>query len=429
MKPWLLFRTVSCVFLLAAIVVAVIALQPVKTGVRIPVHLANGTMGYIDNGGTMVLAGGWKTTMPFGEDDRALVSVERQPSKIAAFFSRWIPSLHQFTRKQTKSYNIDRYGNATPLVRDSHSRVRKPDEPAADISQIRRSDFRWVLKDGSPAFPGGWQKALDFKRGDPAAVYENGRWGFIDKQGKPVLPFQWDETLGFDGNGRACVAMNRKWGVIDITGQLVIPLYFQSLTGFDDQGMCAAQLASGWGFIYRQGKIIVPFRYGKIGPFDRFDMAKVEITDMQGNRLCGWIDRHGEVLIPPIYNWKSPPWASRFSDHELLPVIDSEGPRLIDRKGRVVIATALGMLQSIEDPMAPDKFWIRTVPYLDANPPPGVFRPPFESICYDQTGRLIWNGDSLTSRESATIYAVLLALISAALFAIGRWFNPRKTIR
>lgn len=213
--------------------------------------------------------------------------------------------------------------------------------------------------------------------------------------------------------------IDRKWGVIDREGRLVVPLYFQLLSGFDEKNMCSAQLASGYGFIDPTGKIKIPFRYRKAGTFDRFDMARIEIADGQGYVRCGWINRSGESVVQPLYDIESPVWASNFADHELLPVLGSSGAGLIDRVGRTVVATAHGELQPIEDPNAPGKFWITASMHRSVTPPPGSSRPPFKPACYDQTGKLIWSDGILSSLKIYQICAVISALVSAILFAMG----------
>lgn len=416
MKARQRFHIASGIFLLATIVCATIALWPVKSGVRIPVHCKKGTMGYIDSEGAMVIDPDWRTASAFGSDDRALVSMAQRPSQFGRLFGRRQPDV-----TIDYQYRIDRFGYATPYTPPHPALRHLPSELTAELNLIHRAGFSWLLKDGTLAFPGNWRKALDFIADDPAAVYENGRWGFIDKRGKAVIPFLWDETLGFNGNGLACVAINRKWGVIDTTGSLVVPLYFQSLAGYDDEGMCAAQLTSGWGFIDRHGKILIPFRYKKAETFDRFDMAKVAVADNQGEIRCGWISRRGETLVPPIYDDATPLWATNFPDHELLPVMNSTGAQLIDRSGRIVVANPHGDLHPVEDPMAPGKFWIRTAPYR-SSVPPSVWRPPFEPACYDGTGKLIWNDGILASTNIPTISAIASGLIALSLFIVGRRF-------
>ncbi len=419
----------SCFFLTTALTCAFMALRPPENGVRIPVHAANGNMGYIDSTGKMVIDAKWNTATPFGPDDYALVSARQEVTKIRLFLSRWFPTLWRFGIGRTEYYRIDRFGNTTaspyPYLLDSV--ITPPDSDGMTMVE-QGAGFRWILKDGSPAFPNTWQKALDFKGEDPAAVFKDGRWGFINRSGETALPFQWDETHGFGGNGRACVKVNQKWGVIDRDGRLVVPLYFHSLSGFDEKNMCSAQLASGCGFIDSNGKIKIPFRYRKVENFDRFDMAKIEIADGQGVVRCGWINRSGEAVVQPLYDIERPVWASNFTDHELLPVLGSSGAGLIDRMGRTVVATAHGELQPTEDPKTPGKFWITASKHRSVTPPSGSSRPPFEPACYDQTGKLIWSDGILSSLKIYQICAVISALVSAIFFAMGSLRNRSRVV-
>jgi hypothetical protein len=155
------------------------------------------------------------------------------------FFRRWISVPRLFGMAGSQHYRIDRFENKAPHIPYCFIPQDEANMPAHsdEMTLVEQgTGFRWILKDGSPAFAGSWQKALDFKGDDPAAVLKDGRWGFINRNGETVIPFQWDETHRFDGNGRACVAIDRKWGVIDRNGRLVVPLYFKSLAGFEFHG-------------------------------------------------------------------------------------------------------------------------------------------------------------------------------------------------
>jgi hypothetical protein len=415
------FQVASCLFLIVAASCVFLASRLPDSGARIPVHCANGKIGYIDGDGRMVIAPVWDSATPFGSDHRALVSFTKKPGMIESLFIRWI--LKSFSFPRTLYYRIDRQGNLTavdpplvgPLLIETGS-IRSDEMALVE----KGSEFRWLLGDGSSAFPGSWQQAKDFQREDPAAVLENRRWGFINRKGENVIPCRWDDTLGFDGDGRACVAIGRKWGAIDREGRLVVPLHFKSLTGFDEAGLSPAELASGWGFIDREGKIAIPFRYQKTEPFDRFGMAKFQLSVDRVDHLSGWIGRNGKSIVDPRYEAETPVWAPNFTNHELLPVIESGNAGLIDRKGRAVVASAHGELKPVVDPIAPGAFWITTLPYRSFHSPGGKTRPPFQPACHDSAGTLIWSGKTLTTATTYTIVAGISGLISAFMFVAGK---------
>jgi hypothetical protein len=320
---------------------------------------------------------------------------------------------------QQEDWKMDRLGTLTSYPRIQISQ-RHPDERPAKpdshgmIKIGGRRGVRWIMGDGSEAFPGTWEAGIDFVDDDPAAVRMGGRWGFINRKGEAVTPIEWDQTKGFNGKGRACVAINNKWGVINAKGDLIVPLYFNHLSGFDEKDMCAGSLESGSGFIGPSGKILIPFRHVRVEPFDRFDMAKVMMRDDDDNLRVGWIDRAGKLVIPCIYHDEVPDWMWRFKDHELLPVFDRKGFGLIDRKGRVVIPTGSGSLAHVEDPMAPGRFWITKVPGGVFSGPPPAFKP----ACFDQGGKSIWQGKSRTRTQTATGLALIFGTVAAILCVV-----------
>src|SRR6478736_2596349 len=110
-----IFHLASGLFLTMAVSCLFLALRPPEPGVRIPVHCANGKIGYIDDHGRMVIAPKWNIASPFGPDEHALVSTTRVPTKVESIFNRWV--LRRITFTKTNSYRIDRLGNLTPLER------------------------------------------------------------------------------------------------------------------------------------------------------------------------------------------------------------------------------------------------------------------------------------------------------------------------
>lgn len=133
----------------------------------------------------------WNTVTPFGPDDYALVSARQEVTKIRLFLTRWFPALWRFGIERTEYYRIDRFGNTKASLHTYllDTVITPPDSDGMTMVE-QGTGFCWILKDGSPAFPGSWQRTLDFKAEDPAAVFKDGRWGFINRSGETVIPFQ-----------------------------------------------------------------------------------------------------------------------------------------------------------------------------------------------------------------------------------------------
>lgn len=366
------------IFLGLAAVCAVPALWPTQPGIRIPVHSGKDAMIYIDDAGRQALPGRWRHASAFGANGRAGVSDgDRDYFSISRTGElRRLPLPPQVQAKQM----------------DPRFRPQGPDEQGMslvweyDSSDRLRPRCHWILRDGTPAFPGWWDGARPFAGDFPAAVMMDGEWGFINRRGETVVPGGWDETAGFTASGLATVARNGHWGAIDATGKLVVPLHFDSISGFDAAGMAAVRIGFGSGYINSKGRVVIPLRYQQAAPFDAHGMARV----VNGkNQKAGWIDREGKVRVPFEFDPSDPQWVP--TDHpRLLPVTVNRLAALIDRTGKSVVPPASGRIVVVRDPIAPGREWyVRAPAWDDASQPPP---PPFEPGCYDDSGRLIWAG-------------------------------------
>lgn len=346
------------------------------SNIRIPVHCGKNKMGYIDGTGKMVLPARWRYASAFDADGLARVTDEGH-----GYFS--ISRSGELRRLQPP-----------PQISESDPRFRSqgPDAQGMslvwEIDQADRQRWRchWILRDGTPAFPGWWDGARPFAGDFPAAVMTDGQWGFINRRGETVVPNEWDETLGFTASGLAVVARNGRWGAINATGKLVVPLHFDGISAFDGAGMAAVRIGFGSGYINSSGRIVIPLRYRQAAPFDAHGMARV----VDGHdQKAGWIDREGKVRVPFEYDPPDPHWVP--VDHpRLLPVTVNRLAALIDRSGKWVVPPAGGRIGVMRDPLAPGREWYVRAPAWDdpSQPPP----PPFEPGCYEESGRLIWSG-------------------------------------
>ncbi len=68
---------------------------------------------------------------------------------------------------------------------------------------------------------------------EPAAVAQDGKWGFMDNQGEMVIEPQYEDARSFC-NGYAAVKQKGVWGFIDAQGEMVIEPQFADARDFSD---------------------------------------------------------------------------------------------------------------------------------------------------------------------------------------------------
>ena len=203
-----------------------------------------------------------------------------------------------------------------------------------------------------------------------AAVYKEGKWGYIDKTGKLVIPYTFDYAESFAGsyavvqlNGGASagsrtplyglidkkgkplagveyqlisdakeglyvVGKDGKFGYIDKKGKLVIPCEYDIAYEFCE-GLAVAAKDNMYGYIDKTGKNIIPFQYEYAYSFTEGLAAVYE------NGKHGYIDASGTLAVPFLYDGAS------FFSGGLALVAQGEYPEMmmgyIDKSGNVVI--------------------------------------------------------------------------------------------
>lgn len=178
--------------------------------------------------------------------------------------------------------------------------------------------------------------------------------GYIDRDGNIVIEPQFAEARPFS-EGVAWVS-NGRWGLIDRTGKYVIEPRFSVEPASFSEGLCSVWLDGDWsaddsaqglGYIDTQGTTVIPARFRVAGSFSEGLAAIVN-----GGKL-GFIDRAGEISIPPQFDWGS---IKRFG----LPIF-SEGLAavclrgrygFVDKSGRVVIEPRYESAMEFRDGLA-----------------------------------------------------------------------------
>ena len=395
-----------------ALVCGSLSLLPIRPGILLPVHRQDQQMIYINDSGAVVHPGPWLYAGSFDDKGKSHVTISRKDC-----------------------YEIDRSGKKSECPGHiQYSQIHPDHRPLGPDSQgmilLRNpGECRWVLANQQPAFPGTWEAAHPFQGNQPAAVCKNGYWGFIGRTGKEVLPYVWDDAFSFDESGVARVCRNGKWGLIDTAGNWIVRPHYRELSEFDAQGLAAATSVSSAGFINRQGKIVIPLRYETVEQFDAGGLAKVIKKTDWTNRHVGWIDRKGNEVIACRFAADGGSWFYSFAKHPtLLAVQEGHRSGLIDRKGDWVVPLGDGDLRLIGDSMAPGREWYARSPAPNYGLSEAAIS--FQPGCYDEQGRLIWSGSSITWRKVCR-YAgfILFGCWLLVFLARKHLMNPRRTVK
>lgn len=166
------------------------------------------------------------------------------------------------------------------------------------------------------------QVALDFKydelyyHSDSCIIvgkgknYETRRFGVITLAGKTLLPCKYSWI--YVGDGIICLQdyYTGAWGWADLSGKILAEprFYKDCFCGFSEGLMKVYNRdfknQGKAGYVNKQGELVIPFKF-----FSRYD-PPAWIGDFHGglagyaisNTKRGWIDKSGDIVIPPIYD-------------------------------------------------------------------------------------------------------------------------------
>ncbi|MDZ8078663.1 MAG: WG repeat-containing protein [Nostoc sp. DcaGUA01] len=146
----------------------------------------------------------------------------------------------------------------TPSISQSFDEAYQFRESLAPVK--KDNEWMYIDRDGKPVIQGKFDKISYFSEG-LAAVRQNNKWGYIDRQGNLVIKPQFDEprdtpkrydcdATDIIGNkaeckyldnrhdfseGLAAIYMNGKWGYIDRQGKTVIEAQFSQANNFSER--------------------------------------------------------------------------------------------------------------------------------------------------------------------------------------------------
>ncbi|KAK3582429.1 hypothetical protein CHS0354_023975 [Potamilus streckersoni] len=191
--------------------------------------------------------------------------------------------------------------------------------------------------------PGDIYGRYEFSEG-LAAMYYEGKKGFINEKGLPVIKSLYQDVGKFS-EGLAWVSSkeseySQKVGYIDATGKMVIPQKYLSATDFKN-GRAIVREKKGYvtftGVIDKSGKIIIPVDFPAIREFHN-GVAAFRKYDRE-NALWGFMDENGKQIIEPEFlsvgDFKTKVTYARKRD-ELFVIIDKKGNKVMKEKFQYV---------------------------------------------------------------------------------------------
>jgi len=157
-----------------------------------------------------------------------------------------------------------------------------------------RGKWGYIDPHGLPVIPPQFDRAYGFSEG-VAAVVAGGHYGYADRMGRMVIAPRYDDAQEFC-EGLARITIGDKMGFINARGDTVLEPELDWAWSFSE-GLAAFQSSSTHqtGYVDRNGKIVIDARFNLAGRF-REGLAPAGLPT-----LFGFIDRRGEVAVPPAY--------------------------------------------------------------------------------------------------------------------------------
>ncbi len=199
-----------------------------------------------------------------------------------------------------------------------------------------------------------------------AAIYLDGKWGYIDRSGQTVIPIKYEQVSPFSG-GLAVVQLHGRTGCIDRTGKEIVPCQYNDVRNFADEAVVAENISETsyrtylheLTFFDKTGKRISERKYfyetettyGKRSTLDFSDGPVPMYANINGEKEWSYIDGTGKEVI--CLNDRES-WPTNYSVYEayrfsegiaIVRLRRQTGPEwyqyknvLIDKTGQVIVA-------------------------------------------------------------------------------------------
>ena len=162
------------------------------------------------------------------------------------------------------------------------------------------------LKQGVLIGAPNWDYVGYFKEGK-AAVFKDGKWGYVDESGSIIIEPVWDSVSDFY-EGYAVVNKGGNWdenldfsltgksGFIDTAGNIVLDLQWDTAYPFNKAGITAVESEDKWQLINKDGTLHSGLDYSEVYPIEDTDSFLVK-----NNELFGVIDSNGQIILNTEY--------------------------------------------------------------------------------------------------------------------------------
>lgn len=161
------------------------------------------------------------------------------------------------------------------------------------------------------------------KSNQTAVIQNDEKYGLINRNGEIIVSPEYDYIIKSISTNLFMVEKNEKYGFINNQGKIVIPIIYDDASPFYER-MAAVKKENKYGFIDSKGRVQIPFKFDDV--FLGFSKG---LSDVIVNDSCGYINKHGKVIIALKYETCYP-----FQSEVALIYTFEEQSLLIDKKGR-----------------------------------------------------------------------------------------------
>lgn len=174
---------------------------------------------------------------------------------------------------------------------------------------------------------------------------KEGKWGMMEKNAKILQPFVFDECNQlWNIPGFAFAKKDGYWALLNNQGKELTPYKYDAISEYSFKENCFIVEKDGKkGAINTSGKEICPVQYDGMTPFGH------GISRIMVNNKYGYLDKNGNVLLPPEYDILSDPSNSYFTGWNGEIQKDGKFGLADPRTGKVIIPPQYEILYVYDD--------------------------------------------------------------------------------